>query len=38
LSLGFVHLMVSRSYLIDIKFWIFLGLIINLIKEKKYKI
>lgn len=35
LSLGFVHLMVSSSYLIDIKFWIFLGLIINLLKEKK---
>jgi hypothetical protein len=35
LSLGFVHLMVSSSYLIDIKFWIFIGLIMNLIKGKK---
>jgi O-antigen ligase len=29
LSLGFVHLMVSGSYLTDLKFWIFLGLMIN---------
>lgn len=29
LSLGFVHLMVSSSYLIDIKFWIFLGILVN---------
>jgi hypothetical protein len=29
LSLGFVHLMVSSSYLIDIKFWILLGIIVN---------
>lgn len=29
LSLGFIHLMVSSSYLIDIKFWIFLGILIN---------
>lgn len=29
-SLGFVHLMVSSSYLVDIKFWIFLGLVVNL--------
>lgn len=29
LSLGFVHLMVSSSYLTDIKFWIFMGLIMN---------
>lgn len=29
-SLGFVHLIVSSSYLIDVKFWIFLGLIINI--------
>lgn len=28
-SLGFVHLMVSGSYLIDIKFWILMGLLIN---------
>lgn len=25
-SIGFIHLMVSSSYLIDFKFWIFLGL------------
>ncbi|NDY71998.1 hypothetical protein DO021_10780 [Desulfobacter hydrogenophilus] len=30
LCLGFVHLMVSSSYLIDIKFWIFIGLILNI--------
>lgn len=30
LSLGFVHLMVSGSYLVDIQFWIFLGLVVNL--------
>nr|WP_312579452.1 O-antigen ligase family protein [Sedimentibacter sp.] len=35
ISLGFVHLMVSSSYLIDIKFWILLGLMINILKEKK---
>ena len=29
LSLGFVHLMVSGSYLIDIQFWIFLGIVVN---------
>lgn len=29
LSLGFVHLMVSGSYLTDIKFWILIGLITN---------
>ncbi len=28
-SLGFVNLMVSGSYLIDIKFWIFIGLLIR---------
>lgn len=28
-SLGFVQLMVSSSYLVDIKFWIFLGLLIK---------
>lgn len=30
LSLGFVHLMVSGSYIIEMKFWIFLGIIIQL--------
>lgn len=34
LSLGFAHLMVSSSYLIDIKFWIFLGFIIKFTKIK----
>ncbi|WP_394238257.1 O-antigen ligase family protein [Niallia oryzisoli] len=29
LCLGFVHLMVSGSYLIEMKFWILLGLLIN---------
>jgi hypothetical protein len=39
LSLGFVHLMVSSSYLTDLKFWIFLGLVINFNKavaKRKY--
>lgn len=31
LNLGFIHLMVSSSYLIDIKFWIFLGITINVV-------
>lgn len=30
LSLGFVHLMVSSSYLADLQFWIFFGLVVNL--------
>lgn len=34
-SLGFVHLMVSSSYLTDFKFWIYLGLNLNLIANKK---
>ena len=36
LSLGFVHLLVSSSYLTDIKFWIFLGVMMNLIKRRKH--
>lgn len=32
ISIGFVHLMVSSSYLIDIKFWILMGLTYNLFK------
>lgn len=35
LSLGFIHLMVSSSYLIDLKFWIFLGMMIKIIFENK---
>lgn len=31
-SIGFVHLMVSSSYLTDFKFWIYLGLSLNAIK------
>lgn len=38
LSLGFIHLLVSGSYLIDIKFWIFLGILINLSVKNKVKI
>ncbi len=34
LSLGFVHLMVSSSYLIDLKFWIFAGLVISSVNFK----
>lgn len=33
-SLGFIHLMITGSYLIDMKFWIFLGVFINIIKHK----
>lgn len=35
-SLGFVHLLVSSSYLIDLKFWLFLGFLFNknLYKER----
>ncbi|MCP3029528.1 O-antigen ligase family protein [Halobacillus sp. A5] len=29
INLGFVHLMVSQTYLTDIKFWVLIGLIIN---------
>lgn len=39
LSLGFVHLMFSSSYLIDLKFWIFFGLLINfnkVVAKRKY--
>ena len=36
LSLGYVHLMISGSYLTDIKFWIFLGLIMNFMKNRKH--
>lgn len=35
ISLGFVHLMVSSSYLSDIKFWIMLGLLVNIAKYNK---
>ena len=35
MSLGFVHLMVSGSYLTDINFWIFLGLMISIKKSGK---
>lgn len=31
LSLGFIHLMVSSTYLTDFKFWIFLGLICSIL-------
>ena len=37
LSLGFVHLMVSSSYLIDIKFWILMGFITNILRNGKYQ-
>lgn len=35
LSLGFVHLMVSSTYITDIRFWIFLGVSINLCREQQ---
>lgn len=34
-SLGFVHLMISSSYLIDFRFWIFLGLLVRPTKSSK---
>lgn len=37
ISLGFVHLMVSSSYLTDIRFWIFMGLAINALFDKHHK-
>jgi len=33
LNLGFVHLMVSSTYITDMKFWIFLGITLNLLKK-----
>lgn len=33
-GLGFVHLIVSSSYLTDIKFWIFAGLVLRIYNEK----
>lgn len=37
LSLGFVHLMVSSTYITDIKFWIFLGVSFNLLRRQCIK-
>lgn len=37
ISLGFIHLMVSSSYLIDIKFWIMLGIFVNLTNNRERK-
>lgn len=37
LSLGFVHLLVSASYLTDLKFWILLGLLINFSIRKTHE-
>ena len=37
LSLGFIHIMVSSSYLIDLKFWIFMGLVTSRLYFKKYE-
>ncbi|MBU5294113.1 O-antigen ligase family protein [Anaerosalibacter bizertensis] len=34
-SIGFIHLMVSSSYITDLKFWIFLGLISRFVKDNK---
>lgn len=38
ISFGFVHLIVSGSYLIDIRFWILLGLLINLTFKRSIKL
>ena len=35
ISLGLVHLLVSSSYLIDMRFWIFIGFIVNVLKKKR---
>jgi hypothetical protein len=43
-SYGFIHLLVSSSYLTDVKFWVFLGILINIqlnyneIHRKNWKI
>lgn len=34
ISVGLVHLMISGSYIIDIKFWIFLGILFNIIGKR----
>ncbi|NMD42520.1 MAG: hypothetical protein GYA86_04320 [Firmicutes bacterium] len=34
MGLGFVHLMVSGSYLIDLKFWVFMGLVLSSLNLK----
>ncbi len=36
LSIGFTHLMVSGSYLIDFRFWIFFGILIKSLDTKKF--
>lgn len=36
-SLGWVHLFVSSSYLVDFKFWIFIGLILNMYRRSNSK-
>lgn len=38
ISIGFAHLLVSSSYLIDFKFWIYLGLGLKYLNTKKKKI
>ncbi len=38
ISFGFVHLIVSGSYLIDIRFWIFIGLLINFTFKRSTKL
>jgi hypothetical protein len=35
LCLGFVHLMISGSFIIDLKFWVFLGISLRLIHHKR---
>lgn len=37
LSLGFTHLMVSSSYLLDYRFWIFIGLVLNNLTTNRSK-
>lgn len=36
-SIGFVHLLISSSYLIDLKFWILLGLSLKFQKSRRIK-
>lgn len=35
ISIGFIHLLISSSYLNDFKFWIYLGLSLNSLKDSK---
>ena len=38
LSVGFIHLFVSSSYLTDIKFWVMLGIIVRQFNKKSVSV